>query len=96
MPLDKCNSIMAKATGLISSLFNITLSQDMPFRQLQLPQCLYHGSIKAYLCSLLSVLHYHVGDDLWYVRYGSSVRLGKVQSWQEHFHCLECYLKCFK
>jgi len=31
MPSDKCNSITAKAIGLISSLFNVTSSQDVPF-----------------------------------------------------------------
>ena len=45
---------MAKATGLISSLFNVASSGDMPFHQLQQLQCLYHGSTEAYLCSPLS------------------------------------------
>ena len=31
MPSGKHNSITAKATGLISSLFDITSSQDVPF-----------------------------------------------------------------
>jgi len=34
-PSDKRNSIMAIATGLISSLFNVTSSGDVPFCQLQ-------------------------------------------------------------
>ena len=54
MPSNKHNSIMAVATGLISSLFNVTLSGDMPFCQLQQVQCLHHGSTKAHLCSPLS------------------------------------------
>jgi len=45
--------ILATATGLISSLFNVASSQDVPFHQLQQLQCLHHGSNKAYLCSLL-------------------------------------------
>ena len=46
---------MAKATGLISSLFNVALSRDMPFSQLQQLQCLHHGFTEAYLyCSPLS------------------------------------------
>jgi len=35
MPSDKRNWIMAKATGLISSLFNVASSRDVPFRQPQ-------------------------------------------------------------
>ena len=45
---------MAKATGLISSLFNIASSGDVPFCQLQQLQCLHHGSSESYLCSPLS------------------------------------------
>ena len=33
MPSDKHNSIMAIATGFISSLFNVASSRDVPFRQ---------------------------------------------------------------
>jgi len=54
MPSDKCNLIMAKALGFISSLFNVTSSGDEPFHQLQQLQCLHHGSTEAYLCSPLS------------------------------------------
>jgi len=58
MPSDRCNSIMAIA--LISSLFNIASSGDMPFRQPQQLQCLHHGSTETYfcspLCSILSLL----------------------------------------
>ena len=36
---------MAVATALISSLFNVSLSQDVPFPQLQQLQCLHHGSL---------------------------------------------------
>jgi len=45
---------MAKATGLISLLFNIALSGDVPFHQPQWLQCLHHGSTETYLCSPLS------------------------------------------
>jgi len=44
---------MAKATGLISSLFNVASSGDMPFHQPQQLQC-FHGFTEAYLCSPLS------------------------------------------
>jgi len=50
MPSEKRTSITAVATGLISSLFNIALSGDVPFRQPQQLQCFNHGSTKAYLC----------------------------------------------
>ena len=48
--LDNCNSIIAVATGLISSLFNVTSSGDMPFCKLLQFQCLHHGSTETYLC----------------------------------------------
>jgi len=51
MPSDKRNSITTKAMGLISSLFNIASSRDVPFRQPLQLQFLHHGSTKAYLCS---------------------------------------------
>jgi len=47
---------MAKATGLISSLFNVTPSGDVPFCQLQQLQCLHRGSTEAYVCSTLSFI----------------------------------------
>ena len=50
MPSAKHNSTMDKATGLIFSLFNITLSQDVPFHQLQYVQCTYHGLTSVLLC----------------------------------------------
>ena len=53
MPSDKRNLIMAIVTGLIFSLFNVALFWNVPFCQLQLLQCLHHGSTKAYLCSTL-------------------------------------------
>ena len=53
MPSDKHNSITAKGMGLISSLFNVTLSRDVPFYQLLQFPCSHHGSTKAYLCSPL-------------------------------------------
>ena len=54
-----------KAAGLISSLFNVTLSGDVPFRQSQQLQCLHHGPTEAYLCSPLVLcdndfLHYRL------------------------------------
>ena len=45
MPSGMCNSIMTIATGLISSLFNITSSQGVPFCQLWQLQSLHHGSM---------------------------------------------------
>jgi len=34
---------------------------------------------------LHSFLHCHVGDNLWYMHYGFSARLGKAQCWQRPF-----------
>ena len=52
MPFDKCNSITTKVMGLISSLFNVASSQDVPFRQPLQLQCLQHDSTKAPLFSI--------------------------------------------
>ena len=82
MPLDKCNSITAIATDLISSLFNIG---NVPFHQLQQLQCLHHGSTKAHLCSPLGFLSYCIGDNLQYAHYGFGARLRQVQYKQRHF-----------
>ena len=57
MPSDKRNSIMAITTGLISSLFNVASSRDVPLRQPQQLQCSHHGFTKNYLCyPLYSIL----------------------------------------
>jgi len=60
MPSDKHNSITAQAMGLISSLFNVALSRDVPFHQPLQLQYLHHGSTKAYLSSpfLSPLLHW--------------------------------------
>ena len=68
IPSDKHNLIMAIATALISSLFNVTSSQDMPFRQLQQLQCLYHGSSEltfVLLCAPLPRRWWFVVHALW-------------------------------
>ena len=62
MPSDKSNSIMAIATGLISSLFNVALFGDVPICQPQQLQCLYHGSTKAYSCSLLCSIPFSTAE----------------------------------
>jgi len=53
-----------KAIGLISSLFNVTLSRDVPFYQPLQLQCSYYGSTELALFSFVlhSFLHYRVGD----------------------------------
>jgi len=53
MPSDKRNSITTKAIGLISALFDIAFSQDVPFRQPLQLYCLHHGFTDANLCSPL-------------------------------------------
>jgi len=79
MPLDKRNSIMAVATGLISSLFNVASSGDVPFRQLHaaapvLASWFYQSSLLFFFV-LHFLLPYRIGDDLQYARYGFGVRL---------------------
>ena len=46
----KHNSTMDKATGLIFSLFDAALSQDVPFHQPQYVECTYHGLPFVLLC----------------------------------------------
>ena len=43
MPPVRHNSTMDKVTGLISSLFDVALSQDVPYHQLQYVQYTHHG-----------------------------------------------------
>ena len=50
MPTAKHNSRMDKATGLISSLFDVALSQDVPFRQPQYVQYMDHEFAFVLLC----------------------------------------------
>ena len=50
MPLGKCNSITAKAMGLIFSLFDVASSRDMPFGIPQYVQCTHHGLTFVLLC----------------------------------------------
>ena len=44
------NLTMNKATGLISLLFSVALSGDMPFHQPQYVQCMHHGFPFVLLC----------------------------------------------
>ena len=67
---NKCNLIMARATSLISSLFNVASFSDVPFCQLQQLQCLYHVSTKAYLFSPLCT----IGDNVQHECVGLSAR----------------------
>ena len=68
------------------------------------PQCLHHGFTRASLCSplyiLQFILHYHVGDDLWYTHIIASVQdLSKCSARRNTsyaFLCLKCYPKCLK
>ena len=50
MPSDKYNSIMAKATGLIYSLFDVASAQEVPFGILQYVQRILHGLTSVLLC----------------------------------------------
>ena len=60
-----------------SSLFNVALSQDVPFHQPQQQLSSAHVMVlPLFSFELHSFLHCHIGDNLWYVRYGFSARLG--------------------
>ena len=56
MPSGQHSSITTKVMGLIFALFNVTLSQGVPFCQLQQLQHLHHE--KAYLCSTLCFIYF--------------------------------------
>ena len=56
MPSDKHNSITAKATGLIFSLFDVALARLVPFGMLQYVQCILHGLTSVLLVSHSSLL----------------------------------------
>ena len=73
---------MATATRLVSSLFNVTSSGDVPFHQLQQLQYLHHFSTKAHLFSPLYSIPfslYHVDEALKYTRFAFGVTLKQVQ-----------------
>jgi len=61
MPSYSCNLTMVKTTGLIFSLFNVTLAQEVHFAMLLYIQCILHGLTRAlplcpiHLCSLRKV-----------------------------------------
>ena len=101
MPSDKCNYTMAKAAGLISSLFNVTLSQVVSFTNCSssnacimiLPKLSF-----ALLCfasfsttAKLTICGVHIMasvQDLWMC----SASRGASYA----IRCLECCLKCLK
>ena len=47
---DKCTSIIAKATGLIFSLFDITSAREVPFGMPQYIQCIPHELTSVLIC----------------------------------------------
>ena len=50
MPSDKHNSITAKATGVMFSLFDVALDRQVPFGIPQYIQCILHGLTRVLLC----------------------------------------------
>ena len=50
MPSDLHNSVTAKATGLIFSLFDIASAREVPFGTLQYVQCILQGLTSILLC----------------------------------------------
>ena len=90
---------MAIATALISSLFNVTSSQDVLFLQPQQLQCLHYGSTEAYLCTpfeLNSFFHCCIDDDLWYTHYGFGVSAELEKGASYIIFCLGCCLTFLK
>jgi len=67
MPSDSHNSTMAKATGLIFSLFNVTSAREVPFAILLYIQCILHGLTTALLCVPLIFVHH---EKVWIARDG--------------------------
>ena len=61
MPSDKHNSITAKATGFIFSLFDITSAREVPFGILQYVQCVLHGLTSVLLCVPFIFVHFRYG-----------------------------------
>jgi len=58
MPSDLHNSTMAKAMGLIFSLFDVASAQEVPFAILLYMQCILHGLTMALLCVPFIFVHY--------------------------------------
>jgi len=92
MPSDKHNSITAKAMGLISSLFNVASSRDVPFCQLLQLQCSHHGSTKVLLCFPLPRRWRFAVYTLWL---RCETRVSAVLA-EVLLTYLKCYLKCSK
>jgi len=58
MPSDSRNSTMAKATGLIFSLFDVTSAREVPFAMPLYMQCILHGLNTALLCVPFIFVHH--------------------------------------
>jgi len=50
MPPDQHNALMAKATGLIFSLFDVASAQQVPFGIPQYLQCILQGLTSVLVC----------------------------------------------
>jgi len=57
---DSRNSTMAKGTGLIVSLLNVTSAREVPFAIPLYMQCILHGLTTALLCVSLIFVHHKV------------------------------------
>jgi len=58
MPSDSRNSTMAKAMGLIFSLFNVASARQVPFAILLYMQCILHGLTMVLLCVPFIFVHH--------------------------------------
>jgi len=63
----KRNSTMEGAMGLISSLLDVALSQEMPFHQPQQLHSVHHGA--TFVLCVLFFPYYHIGVDLWWASF---------------------------
>ena len=69
MPSDKRNSIMAKAMGLMFSMFNVTCSREVPYGIPQYVQCILHGLSNVLLCvpyTLADSKRCRFGGNMWF------------------------------
>jgi len=58
MPSDSRNSTMAKATGLIFSLFNVISAREVPFAIPLYMQCILHGLTTGLHCVPFNFVHH--------------------------------------
>ena len=96
MPSDKCNSIMAVATGLIfhCSMLLVLRHAFLPTTAAPMLASWFYQSLPLFSFVLHSFLQHRKGDDLRYVHYGFSTRLGKCSTSKDASYAV-IYLECY-